>query len=151
MTNMDLHTFYRHSLQMKHQDEEAAALAAKEHEEEIRQGWKEIADTIRKALPIEGMVIMETLTGQFNEYPSLGRLIDLDCVIDPSLKEHVKHGEGNLMHGVIRVRVYWTEEDENPTWDILKYIVWVDGKATEFDAAHYAFLAAYQALEVRAE
>lgn len=145
--NMDITTFYKHALQWKHQQEEADRFQAEEMAESIRQQWKRVADMIRTALPIEGMILMETEAGQFEQFPLPGRLIDLDCVIDPSIKDEVAHGQGDLMRGVIRVRLYWDNENQDPQWKILKYIVRLDDKSTEFENPYDAFLQAFKTVE----
>ena len=146
-SNMDINTFYHHALQWQHQQEEAARLADEEMAEAIRAQWKRIADEIRQALPVEGMIIMETERGQFTEFPHEGHLIDVDCIFDHAVKEVVQHRDGELMQGVIRVRLFWDKQAVEPEWNILKFVVWVDGKPTEFDNPYTAFLAAFPTMQ----
>lgn len=148
MPNMDLNTFYHHALQWQNQQAEADRLQAEQMAEHIRDAWKDLADCIRVALPIEGMSIHETYACQFSEFPRKGYLIDLDCVLDPLVKGAHAQNKGELMAGVIRVRLYWNDEDAEPSWKPLKFVVWVDGKATEFDNPYEAFIKAYSGMNI---
>jgi len=141
---MDITEYYRHAVLWKHQKEEAERLQVQETGAAIQARWKEIASIIREALPIEGMLIMETWSGQFQSLPDQIRLMELDCLIDPTLQDLVARGQGSLVPGVIRVRVYWDHSEDLQGWKILKYLVLVDEKSAEFETAYEAFLQVYQ-------
>lgn len=144
MRTMDITEYYRHAVLWKHQKEEAERLQVQETGAAIQARWKEIASIIREALPIEGMLIMETWSGQFQSLPDQIRLMELDCLIDPTLQDLVARGQGSLVPGVIRVRVYWDHSEDLQGWKILKYLVLVDEKSAEFETAYEAFLQVYQ-------
>jgi hypothetical protein len=144
-SNLDLNTFYHHALQWKHRQDEAEQLAEQERQRNIKGSWETIARVIREALPIEGMTLHETEANQFDHAPLQGRLIDVDCCLDPQSKERLAHGDGELIDGVIRVRILWDMVDAFPDWKILKYIVLVDRQMTDFANPYAAFLAAYGA------
>jgi hypothetical protein len=148
---MDLNTFYKHALQWKHQQDEAECLVVQEQEGEIKRAWETIATLIRKELPIAGMTIHETEVNQFSHFPLQGRLIDVDCCLDPNLKEKIAIGLGELIYGVIRVRVFWDMEDHEPVWKILKYTVCVEDRQIDYMNPYAAFLAIYYGLSKSAE
>lgn len=147
MPMMDINEYYRHAMLWKHQKEATERLQAQEVTAAIQARWKEIASMLREALPIEGMLIMETWPGQFQGCPDPVRLIDLDCLIDPVLQDEVARGQGSLLPGVIRARVYWDHTQGEEGWKILKYLVLVDGISTEFEIAYEAFLQVYAILQ----
>ncbi len=151
MPNMDLNTFYQHALQWQHQREEAERQAAIEQAENIKKEWKLIADAIRKALPIEGMTIFETVYGQFAEMPMPNRFYSVDCQVDPNRREQMRCPEDqrDSMCGVIRVAVIQDTIEEQPQWRVNHYGVWVNGQYTRFDYPEPAFLAAFEGLQVK--
>jgi hypothetical protein len=147
MPNMDLGSFYLHALQWKHQKEEEERQITEEQLEKITATWKIIAGLIREALPIEGMTLHETDADMFTSAPKQGHLIDIDCCLDPALLDSMMYLDQHFTRNVIRVRVCWDLETAEPCWKILKYIIYVDGKAIDFDNPYAAFLAAYSPAE----
>ena len=148
MPNMDLQTFYKHALDWKHQNEMAEQLQAEQMAEAIKAQWKRIAELIREALPIKGMTLHETERGMFSDFPKPGRLIDIDCCFDPAMQDEQAMSDGELLRGIIRVRVLWDKEEEDQHWKILKYMVMVDGRSVEFENAYFAFLAIAPSLNI---
>jgi hypothetical protein len=131
----------------------AERMAAEQHKIEIDAEWKKIAQVIRKALPIEGMTLHENIKGEFNEMPTPGIIYAVDCQIDPSRFEMMKHPpeNGRSMVGVIRVHLQLNtdpEKEAGPSWKVFYYTVWINGQSKTFEHPYEAFLATFE--EIRA-
>jgi hypothetical protein len=147
---MDIEDFYKQAKAWQRQQGEAERLAEKEFQMKIAAEWKLIAGCIRKELPIEGMTIHETSVNQFGEFPQHGVIQQVDCQIDPSLRDVMKTppSDRDSMKGIIRVRVINDASYQDEDWHVYEYEVWVDGASKRFDRANEAFIAVYEGLQV---
>ncbi len=150
---MDLQSYYQHARLLQHQAEEAERMEVEKRDEAVKSAWRLVAAKLRELLPVEGMKLLATFEGQFNEEPTHHMGFDVDCVIRPECLSipqgefTIHRSEVETRKGIIRATVFWNDEANPPSWDVHSWTVRVKGQDERYTAPFIAFIKAYDELQ----